>query len=80
VCLQVGLGRHHLRDPLWRTDRDHVNGNSLVDLELQQPIDYDVQHLVDILDVDGGFEVNAVRLVGPTCDFECGCTPWLGRL
>jgi hypothetical protein len=41
-----------------------VQRNTLVDLKRHDPIDYQVAHLVGIINVSDGKEVDAMRIVG----------------
>jgi hypothetical protein len=54
---------HHSEDPLGRADWDDVDGDSLLYLETDHPIDDQVENLVGVVDVDGHREMNVPRLI-----------------
>jgi len=40
-----------------------MDGDSLLDLKLYHPIDYQVEHLVSILNIDDRCQVDVIRLI-----------------
>jgi hypothetical protein len=49
-----------------------VQGDAIVDVKRHDPIDHQVAHLVGIVNIDDGQEVDAAWVVGGTGELECG--------
>jgi hypothetical protein len=73
--LRLGMIPHLTHDPFRGADRDDVQGDALVDFQLEEAIEYEVEYIVWIIDVDGSGQVHLIRLIDTPSDSEAG--PWV---
>jgi len=62
--------RHLGQSPLRSSHRDDVEGDTLVHLKVHDPVNHQIEHLSRVIEVNDGRQVDSLRLVDASGDFE----------